>query len=138
MRRLFERWLARRAAASKPPASRAGWSVSDWARVRAPVRWRDESLSERARRWLARLPDDCRPDELAARFPRILNQLAACWRDVGLTEHLLADLLADRRGRRQGFPPAVVAELEMLYEIHDARCQARSSAADEWSPSTRH
>jgi hypothetical protein len=101
---------------------REHWTPADWARVRAPERHRDRELSPRARRWIERLPEPSRPAELAVGYPRIVNKLAACWRDPGLTEHLLCELLADhRRGQRRGFPPAVVSELELLYECHDAR-----------------
>jgi hypothetical protein len=101
---------------------REAWSAVEWARVRAPERHRDRELSPRARRWLERLPETSRPNELPVTYPRIVNQLAACWRDAGLTDHLLCELLADhRRGRRRGFPPKIIGELELLYECHDAR-----------------
>jgi hypothetical protein len=129
--------LIARAPSVAPVVDRRHWSASDWARVRAPVRQRDLVLDERARRWLARLPADMRPDALAERFPRIVNRLAVLWRDAGLTEVLLVDLLTDTRGGRQGFPPAIVNELEVLYELHSARIEAAASPCDVWAQPTQ-
>lgn len=116
--------------------SRAGWTADDWARVRAPERHRDRELSAAARRWLDRLPADAAPRELAARYPRIVNRLAALWSDAGLTEQLLHELLHDTRGGRQGFPPEIAGELQLLREVHDARVDAVETVADRW-PATQ-
>jgi hypothetical protein len=120
-----------------PVVDRTNWTCADWARVRAPERHRDRVLSDKARRWLARLPGDMRPNALSERFPRIVNRLAALWRDEGLIEILLLDLLTDARGGRQGFPPTVFAELEVLYELHTVRIDSASSASDAWSLCTQ-
>jgi hypothetical protein len=119
-----------------PAAARRGWSASDWARIRAPARHRDLTLSAKARRWLARFPDEMRPKELAERFPRIVNRLALLWRDEGLTDLLLVDLLTDTRGARQGFPPLILAEVEALYELHLARCDA-AALQELWAQPTQ-
>ena len=97
------------------------WSAEDWARVRAPVRHRDQELSPKARQWLQRLPEAVQPHELCAHYPRIANRLAACWSDLGLIDHLLDELLVDRRPDRQGFPVTVMQEILRLYEFHDLR-----------------
>jgi len=116
---------------------RALWTSSDWARVRAPVRHRDMALSAKATRWLSRLPTDIQPTELCQRFPRIVNRIAALWKDEGLTDYTFIDLLADVRGGRQGFPPKVVDELRALYELHLMRVDAHPSEADRWQVSTQ-
>jgi hypothetical protein len=135
MNKLFSFFRKRRPtedAPAPPPRPREEWSASEWARVRAPARMRDAELSKKARNWLERLPDEVRPRLLCERFPRIVNQLAACWMDVGLIDHLLQDLLVDRRGDREGFPDEVVEEIALLYEYHDMRL--RSGASDRETP----
>jgi hypothetical protein len=119
------------------PSGRDEWTASDWSRVRAPERHRDKALSLRAQRWLSRLPEDSQPRELPGRYPRIVNQLAACWRDHGLTEHLLDQLLTDTRGGRVGFAPDIVAELEMLYLLHDQRANTPTVPSEAWSVPTQ-
>jgi hypothetical protein len=104
--------------AAKP---RAPMTDADWTRHRAPTRHRDATLSDDAVEWLARLPEDFRPAALAERFPRIVNRLAQLWRDPGLTEHLLDDLVAPRRPGRQGFPADVTVDLQSLQVLNDHR-----------------
>ena len=116
---------------------RALWTSSDWARVRAPIRHRDMALSAKATRWLSRLPTELQPTELCQRFPRIVNRIAAFWKDEGLTEYTFTELLADARGGRQGFPSKVVVELKALYELHLMRVDAQPSEADRWQVSTQ-
>jgi hypothetical protein len=116
---------------------RRHWTASDWARVRAPQRHRDLVLSDQATRWLERLPRDMWPTELCQRFPRIVNRIAALWRDEGLTEYTFVDLLGGLRGGRRGFPPVVVEELMALYELHLMRADAHPKEADKWQESTQ-
>ena len=137
MSKLFSFFLQRKQrdepAAPQPP-SREDWSASEWARVRAPARSRDAQLSAKARQWLDRLPDGVRPLQLSEHFPRITNQLAACWADVGLIDHLLQELLIDRRGDRQGFREEVVEEIALLYEYHDLRLQVSGDTPEPETP----
>ena len=52
-------FIKRRFDARRPaddPPSRHDWTASDWARVRAPQRHRDQALSLRAQRWLGASP----------------------------------------------------------------------------------
>ena len=114
-------------ARSKP---RALWTADDWARVRAPLRHRDAELSTQAKRWLARLPTDVQPHALCAQYPRIVNQLAACWADIGLIEHLLECLMLDQRGGRDGFPREVADDIALLYEYHALRAELLSLRDD--------
>ena len=112
--------------------TRAQWSATDWSRIRAPERHRDQELSSKARRWVAWLPADTRPMTLAAHYPRIVNKLAACWRDVGITERLLDQLLHDERGDRMGFAPAIVLELEAVQRLHLLRIAQLERDETDW------
>jgi hypothetical protein len=105
-------------APSRHPDARSG-------PIRAPVRNRDLELSDKAAQWLGRLPDGAQPLELSRAFPRIVNQIAAVWRDEGLTDYALGVLLTDTRGGRQGFPLAIVRELEILCELHVKRAASQ-------------
>jgi hypothetical protein len=65
--------------------------------------------------WIANLPPAARPNALAARFARIANLLCALWDDPPVCRKYFDDLLHDRRGGRQGFPPEVRQELGLLH-----------------------
>lgn len=88
-------------------------------RARAGARSRRENpvsaLLPATQTWLAALPDPVRPRHVAEQFPRIANALAACWDAPDDLARLFPDLLLDRRGGRQGFPPAVHADLVALW-----------------------
>jgi hypothetical protein len=85
-----------------------------WAAVRRATRRSDHVLTTSARTWVRRLPPRRRPLGLCAAFPRVANRLAWCWADAAVSAQVLDDLLIDRRGGRQGFPPLVVRELQRL------------------------
>ena len=103
------------------PKPRELMTDSDWVRHRAPERHRDEELSDAALTWLVRMPSELRPDVLCVRFPRIVNRLAVLWRDPGLTEHYLDELLQPPRPGRLGFPADVAAELQALLACNELR-----------------
>ncbi len=67
-------------------------------------------------KWLKTLPDEARPVSLATRYARIVNTLAQQWNDPPACGAYFAALLVDRRGNRQGFPPAVQTDLRILLE----------------------
>ena len=77
-----------------------------------------EPLLGVTRTWLASLPQDVRPMELARQFPRIANRLRHLWKQVAKCEEYLDALLVDRRGTRKGFPPKIAQELEALREYY--------------------
>ncbi len=62
-------------------------------------------------RWVEILPAAIQPRALIKQFPRVANVLARSWDDRDSGERYLNDLLIDRRGNRQGFPPDVHLEL---------------------------
>jgi hypothetical protein len=68
-----------------------------------------------ARAWLASLPDSVRPMALAWHYPRLANRFATAWTDKASVALVFDDLLADRRGTRRGFAPAVEANLLALW-----------------------
>ena len=74
----------------------------------------DNVLLDSTLTWMASLPKDVRPMALAARYPRIANNIAGIWRRVARCEEYLESLVVDRRGDRAGFPPNVGFELNNL------------------------
>lgn len=117
------RFLRRRATATRrpePPESGfGGLTPSMFAPLAVPpAPGRNQPLSALGRQWLESLPRRMRPLQLAERHPRLVNQLALCWHDHRLAERVLASLIVDQRGGRQGFAPPVLAELMVLREYH--------------------
>ena len=74
-----------------------------------------------ALRWAGRLPREVAPCVLLRQFPRIANGLARSWTDPLASAKLLDDLVTDRRGHRQGFPPAIQHELLRLQDFLENR-----------------
>lgn len=72
-------------------------------------------------KWVARLPPEVHPLALLRRFPRIANVIARSWNDAAECQHALEELLVDRRGGRQGFPPEVHEELMTLRDYYQGR-----------------
>lgn len=81
---------------------------------------RDRSLSFLSREWVKSLPFGLRPQSLCKQYPRIVNRLSLCWPDLELRRRMFEDLLVDKRGGRQGFPPKVKEELVALSKYDDA------------------
>ena len=79
-------------------------------------------------RWLTSLPHEVRVAALASKYPRIVNLIARHWNDYDACCACFADLLADRRGTRRGFPADVHADIRNLQEYY---LYARQSAGDE-------
>jgi hypothetical protein len=103
---------ARRSLDGKPEKPGADQSTDK--RTRIP----EEPLLDVTETWLASLPQDVRPMELARQFPRIANRLCQLWKQVARCEEYLDALLVDRRGTRKGFPPEITQELEVLRECY--------------------
>lgn len=62
-------------------------------------------------RWAMALPEGQRPVALLDNYPRIANRVAASWAIAAEFTACVDELLEDRRGDRQGFPPEVQNEL---------------------------
>ncbi len=86
--------------------------VKDWTSFRAPVRV--EPLHDATVQWLASIPFDARPRQLAREYPRIANRLCEIWKRPAQCEPYLKDLVMDNRGGRKGFPLAIAQELTSL------------------------
>ena len=75
---------------------------------------RDRALSPLAQEWARSLPREANADHLCRRYPRIANRLALTWPDHGLAVKLFDEYFVDRRGKRSGFPPEILAELKTI------------------------
>lgn len=80
---------------------------------------RETSLNRLAVDWLAELPANVRPSELAIRFPHVANKLSAVWYEREKCCEYFDSLMRDRRGGRRGFPPRVALELTALKRHHE-------------------
>ena len=80
--------------------------------------------------WAASLPPEVRPVEVLRGYARIANLLASMWDDRESTYRYFDELLVDKRGTRQGFPPLVAAELARL-KAHYAG-ETGLQLADTW------
>jgi len=87
----------------------------DWTGMRQQAIATAHTLTPDALRWLAQFPREVRPLELFHTYPRIANQLAALGNPAAVSA-VLADLLIDKRGSRQGFPGGIALELSRLQE----------------------
>ena len=101
-------------AAFRPPNGQG--LALDWSsrRKAEPV----NRLLRASREWLGSLPTDVQPTSLAAQYPRIVNLLAIEWANPTICRVYLADLLADERGNRKGFPADVQRELVTLRDYY--------------------
>ena len=59
--------------------------------------------------------------ELSAKFPRVLNRIAAVWDRPSEANRCFDSLLFDARGTRQGFPPSVANEIASLRLFYTTR-----------------
>jgi hypothetical protein len=80
-------------------------------------------------KWAASLPAEVQLPSLLQKLPRIANALARLWQDDVALRQYLDDLLVDRRGSRQGFPPDIHLELVLLREFSDRKYRRASSSA---------
>jgi hypothetical protein len=92
-------------------------SNSSWVWRRRPTRHTDQTLIVDAERWLASLPDDAQALAVAARFPRIVNNIVARLPYPRELADYMDELLVDRRGNRSGFPIAVMTDLIRLNSL---------------------
>jgi hypothetical protein len=105
------------------PAVRYGRRRSDEPRSTAGR----PTLNEEAIALLQVLPPPMRLVALRNGFARIVNHIAAIWDDAQAFDRYVDSLLVDTRGKRQGFPLPVVAELAELRAYHRGHVWPRSS-----------
>jgi ankyrin repeat protein len=81
------------------------------------------------------------PKHVEAKYPRIFNKIMDLW-GTPEADALFEDLLLDKRGGRQGFPPEVMGEILLLGRIQDRLKELREAKAglglpkDPWSQET--
>jgi hypothetical protein len=71
-------------------------------------------LSREAVRLLLALDATRSVRALPSKYPHVLNRLASLWSVPAEAQRCLEELLLTSRSGRQGFPPAVIAELMLL------------------------
>lgn len=70
------------------------------------------------------------PHELEKHYLRIMNKIIDLWNTPQMEEYFL-DLMVDRRGGRQGFPPKVAADIFRLNQIFSRTHGASKTAGDD-------
>ena len=93
-----------------------------------------EVLSEHAKSWIEKLPEDVRPKELPEQFPRIANRISSLWKHPDELMEYLDDLLVDTRGDRGGFPMAVAMELATVKDYYEMKVDPERTKAYLWDP----
>jgi hypothetical protein len=79
------------------------------------------------------LTPDLYPHELEARFPRIIDSIVAAWPSPEQATAVFEDLLVDRRGSREGFPPSIAREIFQLSIGYEKLRAAAKEPGDVWS-----
>jgi tankyrase len=74
------------------------------------------------------------PHQLDMRFARIVDKIADLWGKPEM-EPYFNDLMVDKRGNRQGFPPTVMMEIFALSNYYHNLQPARPRSVDTWSDS---
>lgn len=97
---------------NKPPPAKV-----DYSKYRAPEKDSLE-LNAAAQALLASIEESARPQELAAAFPRIVNQMASLWRTPRQMKRYFEQLLTDKRGARNGFSFGIIVELTTLRDYY--------------------
>ncbi len=87
----------------------------EWAKRRRPASPADRALTGETIEWMLGLPEAIRPEQLAARMPRLANQIAAAWNDRLRCASALRALTIDDRGGRRGLPIDILAEVQFLH-----------------------
>jgi len=93
----------------------------DFSKRRHPPAKDDLELSGAGRALLASIEESARPRQLAALFPRIVNQLARLWKMPREMDRYFEELLTDTRGSRKGFTLPILMELGTLKDYYHAK-----------------
>lgn len=89
----------------------------------------DVELSIEADDFFRTLPGDQYPQALVEQYPRIANTIVELRYDPAKLGQYFQSLLNDSRGGRQGFPFAVLKELQ---DLHDAMLGNDPSGSPFW------
>ena len=87
----------------------------EWPKRRRPPLPVDRALTGETIAWMVSLPERIRPEQLAARMPRLANQIAVAWNDRRRCANALHALTIDDRGGRRGLPIDILAEVKFLH-----------------------
>jgi hypothetical protein len=109
--------MARRALDELPPGVEAMQRLNSqhWESQRRKPLPTDRALTGEAMDWVVTLPPALRPHTACEQFPRVINAIAASWREIGFSLQVIDHMINDYRGGRRGFPDAVLKELNALY-----------------------
>jgi tankyrase len=69
------------------------------------------------------------PHELEKLYLRVMNKIIELWHTPQAEEYFL-DLMVDKRGGRQGFPPKVATEIFRLSQLHESTCKVAKHDTD--------
>jgi len=79
--------------------------------------------------------EDHYPTTLEAKYSRVFNNIMKYWGTPKCDEYF-ADLIVDKRGGRQGFPPDVAGDIVRLSQVHARVMEVRAAQAapkgDPW------
>jgi hypothetical protein len=106
---------------------------NDRTEQREPNSGADIALSAEARDLLAALPPTVAPNQLAAAYPRIFNQIAGLWKIPRQMDPYLDSLIIDERGRRQGFPAEIAWELLRLKDHYQSAVYPLPKSHSNWN-----
>lgn len=102
---------------NKPPSAQVDYSES-----RSAPEEDSAELDAAAQAMLASIEESARPKELAAAFPRIVNQMASLWKTPRQMNRYFEQLLTDSRGGiRKGFSLGILMELTTLRDYYQAK-----------------
>lgn len=115
--------LARRALDELPAGVAAIQRLkgANWEAMRRKPLPTDRALTGEAMDWVVMLPPNLRPYSTCEHFPRVVNAIAASWNDLPFSLRVIDHMVNDYRGGRRGFPLAVQAELQALYQHQQLR-----------------
>ena len=89
-------------------------------------------MNERLSRFLRQQPD-LYPHKLEERFPRLIDKIVDAWHSPELASAVFDELLVDRRGGRQGFPPDIAREIYRLSVAYDKLRGTPQADGDVWA-----
>jgi hypothetical protein len=89
------------------------------------------TLTGDAIRLMLQVQDIAPLNQVADRFPHIVNKLAELWKRPFHADRYFDELVHDHRGGRIGFPLAVISELSELYNHY--RTNVYPVQNDVWS-----
>lgn len=88
-------------------------------------------MNEQLSSYLAAAPE-LYPHHLEERFPRLVTKLVSAWDSPEKAAAVFDDLLIDRRGGRQGFPPEIAREIFRLSVAYEKLRPLREERKDVW------